>query len=181
MPGTRRTPIARQHKPAITPLAVELFVQWREAPRCTCPSPDAWIHRQECDGCRQRSELRHQLHRELHCKLWEDVVELPGKRNPYPPDHGNHTWWKPDLAAQARWKALEDAAFEMGYWSRPKPRQQSKLRKQATGDGHQLEASNKPAEQKPSAAPAASDASNKPAAPAADEDPAEQVPLVPAT
>ena len=67
MPMKRR--ISKQRGVVITGTAIGLFDQMRRC-RCTCSSPDSWIHGQECAGCRRWDDLHFRLHRELKLRLW---------------------------------------------------------------------------------------------------------------
>jgi hypothetical protein len=110
MPGTRRTPISRQRTPQVTPTAVKIFEAMRRCV-CTCDPDDRF---DECPGCKRWWDLHHHLSHELGCKPWEfPCIEEPRGRNPEPTSTYNHELWQPDLAAQERWRALEDGAREM--------------------------------------------------------------------
>jgi hypothetical protein len=50
--------------------AVKIFEQMRLC-RCSCSSPDDWIHDRECAACRTWWELHAHLHRALQLKLWQ--------------------------------------------------------------------------------------------------------------
>src|SRR5262245_7224343 len=104
MSGTRRTPIRRQHEPPVRETAVKIFMQMQRLV-CTC-DPDRPY--EDCDGCKQWSDLHHRLHRELGAKIWEfPCIENPHSGNPEPPGTYNHEHWQPDEKGRARWRALE--------------------------------------------------------------------------
>jgi len=115
MPGTRRTPVTRSPLPVISPAAVKIFEAMRRC-RCTCPPIDwegKYWERQECLGCKRRSKLHNNLCDELGTKLWEwPCVEDPGATCPYPVWHCAYATWRPNLEAQARWRALATASRE---------------------------------------------------------------------
>jgi len=94
MPGTRRTPINRQHKPPVSELAIRLFMKM-----------------QRCRNCDRWWDLHTELRREVGAKLWEwPCIEDPHAGNPEKPGTYNYERWKPDEKARARWRALEQGA-----------------------------------------------------------------------
>jgi hypothetical protein len=99
----------------IMPEAIRLFEEM-EGPKCTWSPRDwdgeYWKH-EECPGCRRWWDLHALLHRELKCRPWQfPCIEHLATVSGYP--EGDEAWkaWKPDLAAQARWRALAKAAKE---------------------------------------------------------------------
>jgi len=69
MPGTRRTPINRQHKPPVSELAIRLFMKM-----------------QRCRNCDRWWDLHTELRREVGAKLWErPCIEDPHAGNPEKP------------------------------------------------------------------------------------------------
>jgi hypothetical protein len=109
---THRTRISRaKQRPAITPAAVELFEAMRALP-CDCPpivdfSSDYW---KRCAGCQERARIDELLHVELGLRPWERTIQSPRARSPYPPGSPADRSWRPDHAAQRRWRKLEKAA-----------------------------------------------------------------------
>jgi hypothetical protein len=112
MSGTKRTPTSRRRSPAISPRAVELFEAMREL-ECECEPIDwggEYWNRETCAGCERWRELHGLLNRELRLRPWQfPAIEHPDAENPYPPGSPAAASWKPDLEAQARWRALEAA------------------------------------------------------------------------
>ena len=110
---TNRTRISRSPPGApITPVAVALFDEIR-ALSCSCAPIDwagAYWERQRCAGCEERARLDGLLHDELRLKPWEDAVQHPDARSPYPPGSLADQRWRPDLEARGRWLALAAAA-----------------------------------------------------------------------
>src|ERR1700758_2226251 len=97
MPGTRRTPINRQHRPPVSVRAVRLFMKMRR-----CRDSDRWW------------DLHTELRREVGAKLWEwPCIEDPRAGNPEIPGTYNYERWKPDEKARERWRALEQGAREL--------------------------------------------------------------------
>jgi hypothetical protein len=108
---TNRTRISRaKQRPAITPAAVALFEEMRALP-CDCPpidwNGDCW---KRCAGCEERFRLDELLHAELCLKPWERTIQSPRARSPYPPGSPADRSWRPNHAAQRRWRKLEKAA-----------------------------------------------------------------------
>jgi hypothetical protein len=68
MPMKRR--ISKARDILVSDTAVKIFEQMRQT-RCSCSSPDDWIHNRECAGCRRWHELHAHLHRALQLKLWQ--------------------------------------------------------------------------------------------------------------
>jgi hypothetical protein len=128
MPTTRR-PIGRgPSSPRITPAAIAAFRKLQQLEKsgvaCTCEPIDwageYWKLKPTCAACQQQqqqlAELEAVIYDELNprLKLWETFLENPAARSssPYPEGSYADLHWKnhPDLGAQARWRALEEAA-----------------------------------------------------------------------
>ncbi len=103
MSGTKRIPLNRQHRPSLTPMAIEIFAQMR-ACVCDCPGDFDFTRDQRCLDCQRYNELERQLRRELKLKIWEQVVEDPAA--------AVHPTLRPDEEARQRWLALEAALRE---------------------------------------------------------------------
>jgi len=71
-------------------------------------APGPVSERTECAGCEEWWRLHSLLHKELGAKLYP----APRGRHLFPEGSPAAKAWKPDLKAQARWRALE-AALEM--------------------------------------------------------------------
>ena len=98
MPGTRRTPINRQHKPPVSELAVRLFMKMQRHEWMS----DRWW------------ELEHQLRHEVRAKLWDyPCVEDPRQGNPEKVGTYNHEHWRPNETARALWRVLDAGAREL--------------------------------------------------------------------
>jgi len=101
----------------ITPRAVKLFEKMRRLP-CVC-KPRDWGQDQyykwpgPCFHCKERGRLKYEIHRELRLYPWETAVEDPEAGSPYPVGSWAYENDEPNLEAQARWRALEQAAREM--------------------------------------------------------------------
>lgn len=111
---TNRRPIPRPPRtPRFTAAALEAFKQMRQLKQeCTCEPIDwdgkYWDH-EECDACKKWTEQKRILHRELQLKPWERTVQHPNAVSPYPEGSYKAKTWKPDHAAQERYRELEAA------------------------------------------------------------------------
>jgi hypothetical protein len=124
---TNRTPTRRQpRRPRITPQAIELFDQMQRL-ECTCPD-DLDPSGLRCEGCNEHRRLMWELHAELQLRPWEDTLEAPNGKNPYPPGSYAAEHWHPDVEAVARWRALEAASREAR-----RARREAKARAKAEG------------------------------------------------
>jgi hypothetical protein len=104
--------------PRFSDAAIEAFRKMRELEeQCTCEPRDwegeYWKHRR-CVACDAWWEQHAILADELDdIKLWQwPVVETPGAVPIYPEGSRAARIWKPDLEAQERWRALEQALVE---------------------------------------------------------------------
>jgi hypothetical protein len=113
--STKRTPLARPMRHTISDAALQAFRHMRRLERqCTCPPRDwdgeYWKH----EHCKARAEWWEQhsiLHNALQLRPWQwPAIENPATENPYPAGSPAAKRWKPNLEAQARWRALEAAA-----------------------------------------------------------------------
>jgi hypothetical protein len=81
---------------------------------CSCDPIDwegAYWKRQLCPACEVWWEHHSILHDELRLRPWEwPAIETPGALPCYPEGSPAALAWKPDLEAQARYRALEKAA-----------------------------------------------------------------------
>ena len=113
MSRTKRIPIARQPSLQISPRALQLFEQLkqaqarRRAASCIIGNSPAGYCSGECAACRRWYDLDDALHIELGLKSWQ--WGLP--RNPYPPGTAASRNWRPDPdgEAQALWQLLDEA------------------------------------------------------------------------
>jgi hypothetical protein len=110
---TKRVPIGRQAATKITDRAIELFDRMC-AIKCACEPIDwegeYWKHR-PCGGCDRWWDLHSELHDEMKCKVWDwPCIQSPKARSPYPAGSFADEHWKPDLEAQALWRALAKAS-----------------------------------------------------------------------
>jgi hypothetical protein len=114
---TNRIPTRRHpRRPRISARAIELFDELRSLP-CICPERD-WSREnywkwQQCAFCDERGRLQGLIHTELGLKPWEDAIENPAAVSPYPVGSWAYEHDKPDEAARARWRMLEQASKEM--------------------------------------------------------------------
>jgi hypothetical protein len=116
--NTKRTPISRPPRgPTITPEAIKTFRRIHNlTEQCTCEDFEIdwqgqyWKRRPECSACQERTQQENVLHDVLRLKPWEDAIQSPDAENPYPLGSVAHARWKPNLEAQARYKALATAA-----------------------------------------------------------------------
>jgi hypothetical protein len=111
MPGTKRTPIARQPMPQqITPRAIALFTQLERARRARkhadCIDTKQGLCSGECAVCELWYDLHDQIHRELRFRPWQWPC-LPF--NPYPPNSPGWMAWRPGGARQALYEVLHEA------------------------------------------------------------------------
>jgi hypothetical protein len=111
MPGTRRTPLARQAVPQqITPRAVKLFTELERARRARkhadCIDTKQGLCSSECPVCELWYNLHDELHRELKLRPWEFPC-LPFC--PFPPNSTGWMAWRPGGAQRALWEALDEA------------------------------------------------------------------------
>jgi hypothetical protein len=111
---TNRTRPRRATKPQFTPRALEVFRRMCELEtKCWCEPVDwngkYWEHR-ACPACETRGDLMSVLHSELQLKPWQHPIERPGAVSGYPPGSMADRQWRPDLEAQARYRALKSAA-----------------------------------------------------------------------
>jgi len=118
--GTRRTPIARRHRPPVSLTAIKIFEEMMERCPCTCddsPSVCGDFDKhpfRDCPGCKRWWELHSHLSREVRAKPWEyPCIEDPDAGNPEPPGTYNYTRWKPDERGHALWRALEEGVRQM--------------------------------------------------------------------
>jgi hypothetical protein len=116
--STKRTPINRPPRGnRFTPAALAAFREMqRLADACTC-APVNWDgehwDREQCKACEQWWQQHSILVDELRLKPWQwPAVESPDATCPYPEGCYAAQQWKPDLAAQARYRLLEQAAAE---------------------------------------------------------------------
>src|SRR6516225_9870558 len=105
----------QQDEKKITPEALAAFRKMRELERqCTCPKTDwegeYWKRPPPCWACDAWWEQHWVLHQALRCEPWEwPCVEHPDTVAPYPAGSPAAKNWKPDLEAQARYRALQTA------------------------------------------------------------------------
>jgi hypothetical protein len=67
-----------------------------------------------CDACLAWWRWHKILHAELGLRPWQyPCVEKPDTTSPFPTGSEADRAWKPDLAAQERWRALRKAAREL--------------------------------------------------------------------
>jgi hypothetical protein len=116
---TTRTPIGRgPSKPKITPAAIAAFKRMQKLEAaCTCKPIDwegKYWEREECKACEQWWEEHSILFHELKLPPWEwPAIERPDACSPYPKGSRADQSWKSDLAAQVRYRALEQAVEEV--------------------------------------------------------------------
>jgi hypothetical protein len=113
MPGTRRTPIARQAaRPLITPRAIELFAELERARRARALAVDCSVSKhgycatRHCRVCQRWLDLHAELHTELRLPPWAWPC-LP--RNPYPPGSPEAKKWRPGDAQKKLQDLLNEA------------------------------------------------------------------------
>jgi hypothetical protein len=114
MSHTRRVPIARQHTMAISPRALDLFVELKRAQAsrrgAACIRGDDPSGRcsGECAACRRAGDLDADLHEELGLRPW---IWPATPHNPFPPGSPSYRSWKPDPdgAQWALWQKLNEA------------------------------------------------------------------------
>jgi hypothetical protein len=105
----------QQDEKKITPEALAAFRKMRELERqCTCPKTDwegeYWKRPPPCWACDAWWEQHWVLHQALRCEPWEwPCVEHPDTVAPHPAGSPAAKNWKPDLAAQARYRTLQTA------------------------------------------------------------------------
>jgi len=113
MSRTKRIPIARQPSLQISPRALQLFEQLkqaqarRRAASCIIGNSPAGYCSASCPACRTWFDLHDALHTELGLRPWQ--LGLP--RNPYPPGTAASRNWRPDPDGeeQALWQLLNEA------------------------------------------------------------------------
>jgi len=113
MSRTKRIPIARQPSLQISPRALQLFEQLkqaqarRRAASCIIGNSPAGYCSGECAACRRWYDLDDALHTELGLKPWQ--WGLP--RNPFPPRSPASRHWRPDPDGedQALWERLDES------------------------------------------------------------------------
>ena len=113
MSRTKRIPIARRPSFQISPRAVDLFTQLkqaqarRRAASCIIGNSPAGYCSASCPACRTWFDLHDALHTELGLKPWQ----LGLRRNPYPPGTAASRNWRPDPDGeeQALWQLLNEA------------------------------------------------------------------------
>ena len=93
MPTNRTRRRRPQRTPAFTSAAINAFRRMQE-PEI---SSEEWTAQQWI------------IHDELRLQPWERAVQDPEATPPYPEGTYAFKNWKPDLEAQARWRALEEA------------------------------------------------------------------------
>jgi hypothetical protein len=98
---TKRTPINRQARQRITPVAVEAFRKMKAArERCVCDD-------EECEACDEWWTLHQTLHRELSAKPWEfPCIVSPDEPCVFPAGTAGAAYWP---TAQALYRALDEA------------------------------------------------------------------------
>ena len=102
---TKRTPIKRAVRRQITPEITEIYSQMTSPETaCTCVDPKAWIHDEECDGCKKWKSLHNQLLDQLQLKPWQ----YPAVRR-----RGGPAAWSTPGAVEL-WRELEAALAEAG-------------------------------------------------------------------
>ena len=78
---------------------------------CTCPTDWTDKHCERCAACEGWWQQNSILCRELRLPPWEfPAVQHPDAVPAYPKGSPAYEKWQPDLAAQARWRALMEAA-----------------------------------------------------------------------
>ena len=113
---TKRTPIRPPASMRITPAAVATFREMRRLEeQCRCKpidwSGDNHLKRRRCAACEQWSKLNSRLVDELQLMPWQyPAYENPEAGSPYPEGSEAQKGDKPDLEAQARYRALQAAA-----------------------------------------------------------------------
>jgi len=113
---TKRTPIKRPTRQSFSPEALAAFREmYKLARECSCPPID-WggDYRKRpppCSACDAWWEAHSVLHKALRCEPWEfPCVENPNTVAPYPAGSPAGKNWQPDVEAQARYRALAEAA-----------------------------------------------------------------------
>jgi hypothetical protein len=114
--STKRIPIHRPIRAQIPPEALDLFREMRNV-KCTCPPIDCkgeYWERHECPGCERWWDLHSRLAQILPgIRPWHwPVIESPRAQCPYPDGSYAAAQWRPNEAAQARWRELEVALKE---------------------------------------------------------------------
>ena len=118
MSRTKRIPIARQPSLQISPRALDLFAQLKQAQArrrgasCIMGDSPAGYCSASCAACRTWFDLDDALHTELGLKPWQQC--LP--RNPYPPGSTASRNWRPDPDSEvaALWRLLDAAHRSAG-------------------------------------------------------------------
>jgi hypothetical protein len=100
-----------QDETKITPAALAAFRRMRKLERqCTCPEIDwqgEYWKREECPACAAWWDAHCELHQALRCEVWEwPCIEHPDAVSPHPAGSQADRDWRPDLPAQARYRAL---------------------------------------------------------------------------
>lgn len=112
---TTRTPIAREGRMQITPVAIAAFRKMqRLETKCTC-APVDWNgkhwERTECPACKRWWEQHSILWDELGLRPWQwPAYRHPDATVPYPEGSYAARTRKPDLEAQERYGALVTAS-----------------------------------------------------------------------
>ena len=112
---TKRTAIRPPGgKLRITPAAVATFREMqRLEEQCDCEpiTGDNYVTREQCAACERWWKLNSLLVDELHLMPWQwPAYENPEAESPYPEGSEARKSDKPDLEAQARYRALQAAA-----------------------------------------------------------------------
>jgi hypothetical protein len=114
--STKRIPIHRPTRAQIPLEALDLFREMKNV-KCTCPPFDwkeKYWERHECPGCERWWSLHSRLAQLLPgIRPWHwPVIQSPRARCPYPAGSNAAAQWRPNEAAQARWRELEAALKE---------------------------------------------------------------------
>ena len=114
--STKRIPIHRPIRAQIPLEALDLFREMKNV-ECTCPPIDwegRYWERQGCPGCERWWDLHSRLAQILPgIRPWHwPVIESPRAQCPYPDGSCAAAQWRPNEAAQARWRELEAALKE---------------------------------------------------------------------
>jgi hypothetical protein len=113
MVTNRRQRRRSSRPPSFTPAALEAFRKLHALEdQCTCPERDwngeYWKH-QQCAACDAWWEQFGIIHDELRLQPWDFAVQHPDATSGYPEGCQADKNWKPDLEAQARYRALAAA------------------------------------------------------------------------
>ncbi|HWX28439.1 MAG TPA: hypothetical protein VNZ53_13515 [Steroidobacteraceae bacterium] len=114
---TKRVPLTRIGKNKISSAAIEAFRRMQKLKeQCTCPEitwEQHFTNHEKCKACKEWWVQNSFLCRELRLPPWKfPAYQHPDATTPYPEGSPAAISWKPDLEAQDRYRALEQAAAE---------------------------------------------------------------------